>query len=252
MKKIFFPVLGCLLLSPLAHAQLQRTYQYGVIPTENVTSAEVQPALNVLDSSAHISSTQSTFKFYHTLNESWNFGTEIPLVRYESPEKSVGGLGDIMVALAYMHPESLSGGLGWGARMEVFTPTATDEHLGSEKLQLSPSAFVLWGFSPNVFAALGYKHYWGEWGANNRNDINTGRVRFNAAYLSDSKWWVLTNLYYYLDYKNDNREEFMPEFEIGTLVNAGTSLYANYSFHGGGNWQSKDWSAGIGFRILYL
>jgi len=252
MKKISLLVLGYFLFALPLHAQLQRTYQYGVVPTENVTGLEIQPVLNVLDNRAHISSTQSTIKAYHTLSEAWNFGTEIPLVRYESPERSVAGLGDVMLALAYMHPESLSGGLGWGARTEVFTPTATDSHLGSEKLQLSPSVFVLWGFSPNVFAAVGYKHYWGEWGAHDRNDINTGRIRFNAAYLSDSKWWVLTNLYYYLDYKNSGREEFIPEFEIGTLINAGTSVYVNYSFHGGGNWQSKDWSASVGFKILYL
>jgi hypothetical protein len=252
MKKMTLCLLGSFLFALPVQAQLQRTYQYGVIPTENVTSLEIQPVLNVLDNSAHTSSTQTTFKAYHTLSDAWNFGAEIPLVRYESPLRSVAGLGDVMLALAYMHPESLSGGFGWGARMEVFTPTATDEHLGSEKLQLSPSAFVLWAFSPNVFTAVGYKHYWGEWGANDRNDINTGRVRFNMAYLSDSKWWVLTNLYYYLDYKNDNREEFLPEFEIGTLINDGTSIYANYNFHGGGNWQSKDWSASVGFRILYL
>lgn len=252
MKKLSLLLFCCVCAALPASAQLQRPYQYGVIPTQNVTSLEVQPVLNVLDSSAHTSSTQSTFKAYHTLNESWNIGTEIPLVRYESPTRSVAGLGDVMLALAYMHPESLSGGLGWGTRMEVFTPTATDSHLGSEKLQLSPSAFVLWAFSPNVFTAVGYKHYWGEWGRAYRDDINTGRVRLNMAYLSDTKWWVLTNLYYYIDYKNDNRAEFMPEFELGTLINAGTSIYANYSFHSGGNWQSKDWSASIGFKILYL
>ena len=252
MRKIYLAVLFGLWVAVPLHAQLQRTYQYGVIPTQNVTSLEVQPVLNVLDSSAHTSSTQTTFKAYHTLSESWNIGTEIPLVRYESPTRSVAGLGDVMLALAYMHPESLSGGFGWGARMEVFTPTATDAHLGSEKLQLSPSAFVLWAFSPNLFTAVGYKHYWGEWGAHHRSDIDTGRLRLNMAYLSDTKWWALTNLYYYIDYKNSGYAEFIPEFEIGTLINDGTSIYANYSFHGGGNWQSKDWSASVGFKILYL
>ena len=132
MRKISFWLSVCFLLAAFpAQAQLQRTYEYGVVPTENITSLEIQPVLNVLDSSAHTSSTQTTIKAYHVLSSAWNWGAEVPLVRYESPERSVGGLGDIMLALAYMHPESLSGGFGWGARMEVFTPTATDSHLGS-------------------------------------------------------------------------------------------------------------------------
>ena len=252
MRKIICCVLLVLSGAVPLRAQLQRSYQYGVIPTENVTSLEVQPALNVLSGGAHTSSTQTTLKAYHIINSAWNWGAEVPLVRYESPERSVAGLGDVMLALAYMAPESLSGGFGWGARMEVFTPTATDAHLGTGKLQLSPSAFALWAFSPKVFMALGYKHYWGEWGASDRGDIDTGRLRFNAAFLSENKWWVLTNLYYYMDYKHTGQAEFVPEFELGTLVNEGTSLYANYHFHAGGNWHSKDWGVSIGFKILYL
>jgi len=107
-------VLGMMLVFcalPLT-AQLQRKYDYGVMPTENITSFEVNPVLNVLDDSAGISSTQLTAKMYHVINNAWNWGIELPLVRYESPEKSVSGLGDVMTALNWMHPESLNGGFG--------------------------------------------------------------------------------------------------------------------------------------------
>lgn len=250
MRKWF--LLGIGLVALPACAQLQRKYDYGVMPTENITSLEVNPVLNVLDDSAGISSSQLIVKSYHVIDNAWNWGVEVPLARYESPEKSVSGLADALVALAWMHPESLNGGFGYGVRMETFLPTATDKRLGSGQLQVSPSAFVLWSWNNGIYAAAGYKHYWSVLGDRAREDINLGRFRVNVSYLSAAKWWVQTNVYYYQDFEHRGKMEVVPEAEIGTLVTVGTAIFANVSAHAAGNAHSKDWSVGVGFRVLYL
>ena len=244
-------VLGCLLLlvAPL-QAQIQRTYHYGVVPTENITTFEVNPSITTIDDSAGISSTQLTLKTYRVINERFNWGIEAPLARYESPAKSVNGLGDILANITWTLPaENL---FGFGAKMEFFLPTATDKLLGTGQLQLSPSAFVLLAFPGGFYGAVGYKHYVSVVGDRARADINMGRLRANIGYTSPNEWWVLTNLYYYMDYENSGMAEFIPELEIGTLVNDGTAFYANASTHAAGNWTTKDWSFGVGFKLLYL
>ena len=138
-------------------AQIQRTYHYGVVPTENITTFEVNPSITVADDSAGISVNQLTLKTYRVINERFNWGVEVPLARYESPEKSVNGLGDILANITWTLPaENL---FGFGAKMEFFFPTATDKLLGTGQLQASPSAFVLLAFADGFYGAVGYKHY---------------------------------------------------------------------------------------------
>jgi len=251
MKKISI-VIGGLLLSFLpCWGQLQKNYEYGVIPTENITSLELNPVLDVLDDSGSISTGKMTFKGYRIINAHWNWGAEVPLARYESPAKSVNGLGDILAAITWVDPSSV-GYLGTGAKMELSLPTATDKRLGSGKLQAMPSVFVVWQLSENWYTAAAYKHHVSVIGNDNREDINFGRFRLNISYLSANQWWIQTNAYYYQDYRHSGKAELVPEVEIGTLVNHGTALYINGSTHAGGNWHSKDWSIGTGFKILYL
>lgn len=251
MKKWLFAALLGFVFLP-AQAQLQRAYEYGVSPTDNVTSLEVNPTLNVWDDSAGISSSQLTLKMYKVVAPDWNWGVEVPLSRYESREKAENGLGDISLAVNWMHPESTSGGFGYGAKMEMIVPTATDKRLGSGQLQASPSVFALWSFPCGIYIAGGYKHYASVIGDHARDEINMGRFRLNLSYLSDSKWWIQSNLYYYQDFKNKGKMELIPELELGTLVNEGTAMYINASTHAAGNWDSKDWSVGVGFKVLYL
>lgn len=251
MKKWLWVVVVSLGLVPV-HAQLQRAYEYGVSPTDNVTSLELSPTLNVIDDSAGISSSQLTLKMYRVVAPDWNWGVEVPLSRFESRAKSESGLGDISVAVNWMHPESTSGGFGYGAKMEMTLPTATDKLLGSGQLQASPSVFALWSFPNGIYIAGGYKHYASVIGDHARDEINMGRFRLNLSYLSDDKWWIQSNLYYYQDFKNTGKMEVIPELEVGTLINQGTAVYVNASTHAAGNWNSKDWSVGVGFKVLYL
>lgn len=248
----FIGVLTISLLMALpGWGQLQRLCPLGVLPTENITTAEVNPALNVLDDSAGISSTQLTFKTYRVINEHYNWGIELPLTRYESPEKSVSGLGDTSLSVTWMQPQSTQR-LGYGVKLEFFAPTATDKRLGSGKLQASPSVFVVWQMKGGLYIAGGYKQYTSIVGDHAREDINYGRFRLNISYLSPTKWWIQTNAYYYQDYRHSAQAEFIPELELGTLINEGTAFYINGSTHAGGNWHSKDWSLGVGFKVLYL
>lgn len=234
-----------------ANAQIQRSYHYGVVPTENITTFEVNPSTTVIDDSGGVSSSQLTLKTYRVISERFNWGVEVPLSRYESPDKSVSGLGDALLSVSWLIPEN-DRLLGYGFKMEVFVPTATDRLLGAGKLQLSPSAFILFSLPGNLYAAAGYKHYQSVVGDHARDDINYGRLRLNVGYTSPSQWWALVNLYYYMDYERGGRAEFIPELEVGTLVNEGTAFYINGSTHAAGNWNTKDWSLGVGFKLLYL
>ncbi len=244
-------VLVFLLLAEIPlYAQIQRTYHYGVVPTENITTFEVNPSITVVDNSGGVSLNQLTIKTYRVINPRFNWGVEIPLARAESPEKSVNGLGDILANVTWTLPADNL--FGFGAKMEFFLPTATDKRLGTGKLQASPSAFVLLAFADGFYSAVGYKQYLSIAGEHAREKINIGRWRANIGYTSPNEWWVVTNLYYYVDYEHSGMAEFIPELEIGTLVNDGTAFYANASTHGGGNWDTKDWSFGVGFKLLYL
>ncbi len=250
MRKLVLGVV-CLCATLPGFGQLQKLCQYGVLPTDNITSMEVNPSLTVSDDSGGVSTSQLTFKTYHVINPNWNWGVEVPLARFESPEKSVSGLGDVMLAFTWVRPET-DKSLGYGAKMEFFMPTATDKRLGSGQLQASPAVFGVWTNGSGFYAALGYKHYVSIVGDHAREDINYARIRGNLSYLSENKWWIQTNWYYYQNFHEKGQMEFVPELEFGTLVNEGTAFYINGSTHAAGNWKSKDWGISVGFKVLYL
>ncbi len=250
MRKLSLGLL-CLWAALPGFGQLQNRCPYGVLPTDNVTSMEVTPSLTVIDDSNGISASQLTWKGYHTVNTNWNWGVEVPLARFESPEKSVSGAGDILFSATWKQPETTHS-LGYGTKMELIVPTATDKRLGSGQLQILPSVFAVWTNGSGWYGAIGYKHYASVIGEHNRADINYGRIRVNVSYLSENKWWVQTNWYYYQNFNDSGKMEFIPELELGTLINEGTAFYINGGTHAAGNWKSKDWNIGVGFKVLYL
>ncbi|MCQ2411045.1 MAG: hypothetical protein MJ053_06215, partial [Elusimicrobiaceae bacterium] len=221
--------------------QIQHLCQYGVLPTDNITSLEVNPSLTTVDDSGGVSTSQLLLKSYHVLSEYTNWGVELPLARFESPEKSVNGLGDTALNVTWAKPQEAHR-MEYGVKMEFFIPTATDKRLGSGTLQASPSVFAVWTNGSGWYVAAGYKHYVSVVGDHARDDINHGRLRANISYLSENKWWVQTNWYYYQNFRESGQMEFVPELELGTLVNEGTAFYINGSTHAAGNWKGKDWS----------
>lgn len=251
MKK-YGVLLLLLFTTGIGWGQIQRICQYGALPTDNITMLEINPSLTAIDDSGGVSLSQLMIKMYYTLDKNYNWGIEVPLGRYESPTKSINGLGDTLANISWLNAPDGKRGFGYGAKMEMFLPTATDELLGSGQLQASPSIFLWWGSGPGFYVAAGYKHYVSMIGDHAREDINLGRFRLNISYLSPNQWWVQTNWYYYQDFHQPGKAEFVPELEIGALINEGTAFYINGSTHASGNLQGKDWSLGVGFKILYL
>lgn len=250
MRKWMMIIAGLFITLP-GWSQLQKLCRYGVLPTNNITTLEVNPSVTVLDNRGGVSTSHLLFKTYRVISPNWNWGAEVPLARFESPAKSVNGLGDMLLNATWVKPESPEGA-GYGIKMEFITPTATDKRLGSGKLQASPSLFAVWTNGSGWYVAAAYKHYVSVLGDQAREDINYGRIRGNISYLSENKWWVQTNYYYYQNFRDSGKMEFVPEVELGTLVNEGAAFFINGSTHAAGNWKSKDWSMGVGFKVLYL
>ncbi len=249
MKKIIFSLVLAALLPNVASAHLQRFYVPGLAPTQNVTSLELTPATTVIDESANLSVDSITAKAYYAFNPNYNMGIEVPLSRWVSAEDSVKGLGDILLSAQAVQTGNK---IDFGFKMETILPTATDKVLGSGKWQISPSVFAVYPVNQSFFAALGYKHYYSLIGEHNRADINYGRLRLLLTYMNPDLWWITFDPQYYIDYENKGKAELFLESEFGIMINQGTSLYIKPGFHVGGNWQSKDWSLNIGFKILYL
>ncbi len=233
-----------------ARAQLQDTWHYGVKPTENITTLEINPSLTVIDDKGGVSVNSVTLKTYRVINSNFNWGAELPLSRFETPNESVNGLGDLSLSATGLYQANQTVGLGF--KMEMLLPTATKDELGFGKWVASPTAFAVITFPNQFYMHWEYKHYVSVAGDGSRANVNYARPRLTLGYTSPSQWYALTNLYYYIDFENHNRSEFAPEVELGTLVNEGTAFYVNVSTHAGGNWDQKDWGVSIGFKLLYL
>lgn len=251
MSKKHILVVVCLLCcASTAFAQLQKNYIiHDVVPTENVTSLEFNPSLDVLENSG-TSVSKMSFKAGFSIDEHFNIGMEIPLARYESPEKSKNGLGDVSLSLTAT--QYVYGPWSFGTTFEFVFPTATDDLLGTGKLQFSPSVYAVYMPKSNFFFAAGYKQYWSTIGANDRSDIDKGRFRAIMGYLSDNQWWVMLDPRYTIDYQNSARANFTPEVEIGTMVHQGSSVYLRAGGKLGGNLPASDWTVSVGFKVLHL
>ncbi|MBQ7909034.1 MAG: transporter [Elusimicrobiaceae bacterium] len=249
LKKIIFCAAFMAFFPVLSFAHLQRFYVPGLAPTQNVTSLELTPATTVIDESESLSADTLTAKAYYAFSPNYNMGIELPFSRWQSAQDSIKGLGDISLSAQAVQTGNK---IDFGFKMETILPTATDDVLGTGKWQISPSFFAVYPVNKSFFAALGYKHYYSLTGEHNRDDINYGRIRLLLTYMDPDLWWLTIDPQYYIDYKNTGKAELFLETELGVMVNQGTSLYIKPGFHLGGNWQSKDWSLNIGFKILYL
>ncbi len=232
-------------------AQLQKNYIiHDVVPTENVTSLEFNPSLDVIDNSGGTSVSKMTMKTFFAFDEHFNVGIEVPLARYESSAITKNGLGDVSFSLTAT--QFVRGPWSFGTTFEFVLPTATDDVLGTGKVQFSPSVYMVYMPENNFFFSLGYKQYWSTVGADRRPDINKGRIRSVIGYLSDSKWWAMIDPRYTIDYENSGNVLFAPEFEVGTMINPGTSVYLRGGGKMGGNAPGSDWTVSIGFKVLHL
>ena len=232
-----------------AFAQLQDIH--GVIPTENVTSLEIKPRYKAKDDSKNKTVATVEIKPSFKINQHWKLGAEIPFTRYGEGEISEKGLGDIMVSgfyTDYSPTKVFSYGLG----AELTLPTATHHELGDGKAYIEPEIFLVWKLNPNFFIEAEYRHIFSFAGASARDDIHESRYRMIFGYMSDSKWWFEFDPRYTVDYENPGAAELIGEFEIGTMVNVGSSIYLRGGWHLAGNKYSQDWEIMLGYKILYL
>lgn len=247
-RKIFFSFLALFLYS-LGFAQLQDIH--GVIPTENVTSLEILPRFKAKDDSKNISVATLEINPTFKLNKHWKFGAEIPLMRYGEKDFSKKGLGDIITSFYYTNysPEEV---FSYGLGAELVWPTASDDYLGDGKAVAEPEVFVVWQLTPHFFIEAEYRHIFSYAGSSDREDINESRYRMILGYMSDNKWWIELDPRYIVDYENPSEAELIGKAEIGTMINAGASIYARAGWHLAGNKYSHDWEFMVGFKILYL
>ena len=239
-----------LLGTPLfCFAQLQDIH--GVIPTENVTSLEIKPRYKAKDDSKNKTVATVEIKPSFKINQHWKLGAEIPFTRYGEGEVSEKGLGDIMLSGFYTD-YSPSKVFSYGVGAELTLPTASHHELGDGKAYIEPEVFLVWKLNPNFFVEAEYRHIFSFTGAASRDDIHESRYRMIFGYMSDNKWWFEFDPRYTVDYENPGEAELIGEFEIGTMVNVGSSIYLRGGWHLAGNKYSQDWEIMLGYRILYL
>ena len=251
MRKYMF-LLGALLCALPGQAQLQENLQVlDILPTENITSLEFKPRLKAKNDAKNDMSATLEIKPSFKLNKHWKFGAEIPVVRVGNDEVSAKGLGDIMVSGSYVDysPNKI---FSYGLAMELTTPTATDRSLGDGKWVAEPEIFTVWKLSPAFFVEAEYRHIFSFAGSSGRDDINESRYRMIFGLIGPDGWWFEFDPRYTVDYQNPGEAELIGEFELGTMINVGSSMYVRGGWHLGGNKYSYDWEFMMGFKILYL
>ena len=251
MRKYMF-LLGALLCALPGQAQLQENLQVlDILPTENITSLEFKPRLKAKNDAKNDMSATLEIKPSFKLNKHWKFGAEIPVARVGNDEISAKGLGDIMVSGTYVNytPSKV---FSYGLAMELTTPTATDRSLGDGKWVAKPEIFTVWKLSPAFFVEAEYRHIFSFAGSSGRDDINESRYRMIFGLIGPDGWWFEFDPRYTVDYQNPGEAELIGEFELGTMINVGSSMYVRGGWHLGGNKYSYDWEFMMGFKILYL
>ena len=248
-KRIWLALLLCGLCAAPSFAQIQKFCIPGVAPSRNVTSLEFSPSTSIVDNSGAVSSSALTSKMYYAFTPDYNIGIEVPLARYEAPNQSVNGLGDILLAAEAVHSVHY---IDWGVKLESTLPTATDDALGTGKWVLMPSVFALVPINENFFVSFGYKQYASIAGDGGRDSVNYARFRALISYMADAQWWVTFDPQYYMNYEKSGQAELVWESEIGVMVNPGTAMYIKPGAHLGGNWKTREWTLSMGFKILYL
>ena len=251
MRKYMF-LLGALLCALPGQAQLQENLQVlDILPTENITSLEFKPRFKAKNDAQNDMSATLEIKPSFKLNKHWKFGAEIPVARVGNDEHSAKGLGDIMVSSSYVDysPNKI---FSYGLAMELTTPTATDHSLGDGKWVAEPEIFTVWKLSPNFIVEAEYRHIFSFAGSSRREDINESRYRMIFGIVGPDGWWFEFDPRYTVDYKNPGEAELIGEFELGTMINVGSSMYVRGGWHLGGNKYSYDWEFMLGFKILYL
>lgn len=126
-------------------------------------------------------------------NKDWNLRLDIPLISTNSNSINKTGLGDISFATSYII--ALNKKKGIGARVRIFTNSASNPSFGSGKWVFAPTIFYgLYLDKSNKILWLSNVEYQFSFaGPSDRNDISTS-VFENALLYNFKKNWIAGNV----------------------------------------------------------
>lgn len=222
----------------------------GAKPSDTYTTLEFNPGQDVIDDSNGISSTFLTTKFYYGFGEEkYDIGIEVPLLRNEDNFQGLNGLGDILLATNYSG--NITDNFLYGLQLELTTPTATKDDLGTGRFVISPAAFLEYSFDSGFFIAGGAKYYHTFWGDTDRDTINKLRLRTNFGYVSPTDWWIIVDPKYYFNLEESGKEIYL-EIEGGFMFRGNVAFYLKPGFHVAGSMESKEWNVQLGIKFFDL
>jgi hypothetical protein len=219
----------------------------GVNPADNLTKFEFLPKFTMLDEGSNTSNSSTTFKYDRAIQGIYGVNFELPLGYFDSPASEEFGIGDLNLRGRYQHSFNAFTFVGG---LEAVLPTASEDELGSGKLQLNPVLAGVYSFNPQTFAALTAKHFFSVAGESDRDDIVQGQYRLILARTTESGWWFLADPQLWVDYEKDDRVHFTTEVEIGKMLTPNTSIWLRGGGHIAGDWDKDDWTISAGFRFI--
>lgn len=234
-------------IAPIENPGGEEAVVRGVNPADNLTKFEILPKYTSIDESADVSIFTQTFKYDQAIAGIYGLNFELPVAFFDSPFADADGIGDFNLRGRYQHRDDAWTYL-FGA--EAVFPTATDDALGSGQYQLNPVLAAVYAFSPQTFVAFVAKHSFSLAGDPARDEIVMGQYRAILAHTTQEGWWFLADPQIFVDYENDSRVHFAPEFEVGKMINATTGVWIRGGAHLGGDWDKDAWGIGGGIRII--
>ena len=190
------------------------------------------------------------------INKSMNFRFRVRHVSLSLDPQSdgtsteVSGLGDWDARVTYVPSVGARGAIAVG--LEATFNTATNRLLGSGKTTLGPQVFgVLW--SPPGGGALispAYRYVFDIAGDDDRGTVSRSQIDIFYLWLAKSKkWWVLADPQGLIDHESETGYALF-EAAYGRMMFAGLSSYVRPSI-GIGNDRPYEWSAELGFKVIY-
>lgn len=235
--------------SAVRAAEAEEESVRGVNPADNITKIEAISKLLVFNDAAGVSLTALTLKYDRAILGRYGLSAELPIARFESPFGSDNGLADPVLKGRI---QSQGGRVTWIGGVEAVLPWATADSMGAGKVQLNPSAAVVYPLSRTTFVAGVVKPLFSVAGDDAREDIRQMQLRTLFAYAAPEGWWLLGDSQYWIDDENGRRNEFSFEGEWGRMVGPAVGVWVRGGGHLGGNWQRQDWTFILGMRWIRL
>lgn len=218
----------------------------GVNPKDNITKAEVIIKHDNLNDG--ISVTTMAFKYDIAFDQHWGANIELPVANLRGPvpttdtggdptllvrnlERPVentadgtfneAGIGDLNLRVRNVNT---AGPVSVLSAVEFVVPTATNDVIGSGKLQINPVIGAVYAFDQQTFAFAGYKHYFSIAGKDDRENINRSEIRALFARLFTNATWTLGDIKYSKSHKGLKAETIDLEVEYGSMLSRSIAL----------------------------